>query len=374
MHHLRRVLVLGLPALVAACGSDPQRPDIEPVDTAQTRGTLLTSSESLAWWWIKLVWVPGTELVAFTSSSPTGDCAIKTVDATTGSTGVVDGDCTSLYRLLEPYLRRLVAAPDGNALYYTVVIAEAGEREYVLRVADPVGGGTSTLRSVRWEAALAVSPDGQHLAYVTSDSLIVRDLSSGTETHYADFDQETTAHAGPILFSPDGSELLYVVRDRISLSRILHRLSLDDGADELVSLPELAHARLFHWGVSGLEVLLEQWNLREFHVLNFTTGESVQVGSAQREEGGPIEQLGWWNHAWSIDGTRVAYWIHRCFGVTAMFECVVGRSALFVADTRWGTWVRVAYTAGSGPIVFSPDGTRLVYHDSDGDFYVVEVP
>ncbi len=147
MRHLNPLTVLGLSVLVAACVSDPQGPEIEPADTAQTRGTLLTSSESLTSS-SKLVWVPGTELVAFTSSSPTGDCAIKTVDLADGTTSAVDGDCTSLYRLQDPYLRRLVAAPDGNALNYTVVIGEAGDREYVLRVADPVGGGTSTLRSV----------------------------------------------------------------------------------------------------------------------------------------------------------------------------------------------------------------------------------
>ena len=367
MRYLRPLAVLGFSALVAACASDPQGPGIEPADTAQTRGTLLTSGE-----WVgyrsKLAWVPGTELVAFTASSATGDCAIKTVDAVNGATGVVDGDCTSLYSFVEPYFRRLVAAPDGNALYYTVVIGEADDREYLLRVTDPVGGSTSTLRSVRWEAALAVSPDGQHLAYVTSDSLIVRDLSSGTETHY-----ETTYDPGPILFSPDGSELLYGVRDPVSLSLILSRLSLDDGADELVSLPSIdshrAHARLFRWGASGIEMLADLLSLTELHVLNLTTGESVQVGSVQWGE-----HISWRDHAWSIDGTRVAYWIGRCFAVTAMFKCTLGRNALFVADTRSGTRVRVAYTAGYGPTVFSPDGTRLVYNDSDGDFYVIEVP
>jgi len=303
MRHLRVPAILGLWALVGACGKEPQGPEsLEPGDTAQTRGTLLTSGESVLPR-SKLVWVPGMELVAFTSWTPTGEYAIKTVDARRGSTGLVDGDCaswTGLYETFEPSFRRLVAAPDGSALYYTVGIGDDESREWVLRVADPLGVSTSTL-GTGVGGPLAVSPDGRQLAY---DAVIVRDLLSGADRHY----QET---GGPIAFSPDGTELLYGVLELVTLSQV-HRLSLDDGTHELVALPDgVLRTQLFHWGASGIEVLAEvfQQYPSEYYVLNLTTGGSVKVGSIR-----PGERERWLGEgaAWSMDGTRVAYWTWRC--------------------------------------------------------------
>jgi Tol biopolymer transport system component len=78
--------------------------------------------------------------------------------------------------------------------------------------------------------------------------------------------------------------------------------------------------------------------------------------------------------AWSLDGTHVAYWIGQCFDFSTSLECVLARYALFVADVRTGTWSRVGLTsAAPGSSALSPDGTRLVYHVSDGAFYLVEL-
>jgi hypothetical protein len=208
------------------------------------------------------------------------------------------------------------------------------------------------------------------LAVLANDSLIVRDLSSNAETYHADFAR--MGRSGPIAFSPDGTELLngYGVA-----GLTLHRLSLADGTGVSIPLPDAVHARLFHWGTSGIEMLGELIYPQQIHVFNLTTGESVQVGSIQRGEGVPYEDFGHRYHAWSSDGTRVAYWTSRCLAWAALFDCSISRQSLFVADTRSGSRVSVAYTgAGSGPTVFSPNGTRLVYHDSDGGFYLVDVP
>jgi len=387
--HLLPLVVLGFSALVAAsgCGEllQPREAarEIDPLDTIQTRGALLASGE---WARGQLAWVPGTELIAFNSNPAAGvGKAIKTVDAGSGEVGVVDSDYlwTALGSLL-PH-RALVAAPDGSALYYLVGMGAVGSYESVLRAADPIAGGMRTLRS-GVEPTLAVSPDGERLAYLAgrdpqnyTDSLIVRDLSNGAETNYGRYDRYESG--GPIVFSPDGTELLYEVRNSATLSRILYRLSLDGGTDELVSLPDRARARLIRWGASGIEVLAEisQEYPSEYHVLNLTTGGSVQVGSITRGEGEPYENWVSRYAAWSMDGTRVAYWTIRCIEWAQMFDCSLTRCALFVADTRTGTRVRVAYTSDrTGPTAFSPDGTRIVYHgapeNSSGNFYVVEVP
>jgi hypothetical protein len=283
MRHLSPLNVLGLSAIVVACGSDPQGPAIEPADTAQTRGILLTSGE-----WVfhggPLVWVPGTELVAFPSPD-TGGCAIKTVHAGSGGTSVIDGDCLSIRSLMlwgrERYFRSLVAAWEGNALYYSVGIGGSLYADWVLRVADLVGGGTSTLHS-GVAPALAVSPDGQHLGFDRSDSPIVRHLSSGAETHYGDYGQQEGS-GGPITFSPDGNELLY--GKWVPLELTLRRLSLDDRTSEQVSLPfSWSDARLLHWGASGIEVLAETSG---YHVHNLTTGGQSRSVRFSADSGSP---------------------------------------------------------------------------------------
>ena len=378
MPYLRPLAVLGFTALVAACDREPAGPEVlDPSDTAQTHGTLLARGHAPIY--DHLAWIPGTELVAFTSSSA-GGFYVKTVDAASGHVGVVDS-AAGLQAPDGPYLRRLVAAPDGRALYYTVGIGDPRNPEWVLRAADPVGGGTSTLRS-RVAPALAVSPNGQQLAYVARgdsreyDSLIVRSLSSGSESYHGDYDGQN-GDGGPILFSPDGTELLY--GQWVPLSWPLRRVALGDGTGQTITLPDgVVRAQLFHWGASGIEALAEvsQQYPSDYRVLTLSTGASVQVGALRSGEGVPWE--GWVSgfEAWSTDGSRVAYWIGRCLQWSDLFDCGVARYALYVADARTGTRTRVAYTGGgAGPTVFSPDGGRIVYHSpSTGEFYVVDVP
>ena len=385
MRCLSPLAFLAFLALVAACENDPYAPEfgIDPVDTTQTHGTLLATNVVLNYR-EPLVWIPGTELIAFFSPTQSvAGCAIWTVDVGTGETTIVDVGCAPQEGF--PYVRQLVAAPNGSALYYSVWIDAPRSLELELRAADPAGGDVTTLRAGRaW--ALAVSPDGQHLAYQIQDSVLVRDMDSGIEYHYPVLGAARPINprlgaARPITFSPDGAELLYEVRDPVSLSRTLRRLSLEDGTSKIVPLPQ-AITRHFHWGASGVMVLAEvvHEHQSEYSVFNLTTGESVQVASVPRGERVPYTQFHWGRETWSMDGTRVAYWTGTCHEWADFLNCSIQRRALFVADTRSGARARVVYTSrDSSPVVFSPDGTRLAYFSSEsvvspGDFYVVDVP
>jgi hypothetical protein len=370
MRHLRPFGILTLSALAVACtATEPRGYELRDFrDTLQTRGTLLCSGNCPIYF--NLVWIPGTELVAFASWLPTGGQAIVAVDVQTRQVAVLDSGGASV-QSDRPYFSWLVGA--GGILYYT---GKDG-----LRIADPVRGSASTLRS-GVSSPLALSSNGRYLAFVAhGDSLVVRDLASGAERYYADYDS-SRGTGGPIVFSADDTELLCGAH--VSFDFPLRRVSLADGASKAISLPDgVLFAQLFRWGASGIEALAEDSRHypSEYRVFNLTTGASVRVGQIQGGSNAPVEMWMSGYEAWSPDGTRVAYWSERCHEWAGMFDCSVVRYALYVADTRTGAQVRVAYTSDrAGLTVFSPDGRRIVYHtyrmyDWDADAaYLVDVP
>lgn len=385
MRFLRPLVLVGLSALCWACARDSAGSELDPLDpldTLQVLGTPLATSQRLVSR-TKLVWIPGSELIAFKTASD-DECAVKTLDVGTGAVDVVDGECALSFMDMWPCCGRLAAAPDGTALYYTVGVGGPTSQRWPLRVAHRTGDSITTLRdSVPYNTTIAVSPNGRLLAWVAgrdyeggNDFVVVRDLLSESETQYA----VAEGQGKVITFSPDATELLYDVRENFSTVDILHRLALADGIDRVV--PTRPHyAQLFRWGSSGIEVLAEVFPTSgsvissEYRVLNLMTGGSVQVGEIQRDYDGSFQQPARLYSAWSNDGGQVAYWISSVW-----YEWGVGRWALFVADTRTGNRVRVALGTSCGPTVFSPDGRRVVYFrgpvgDSDtGTFYVVDVP
>ena len=90
MRHLTKLTILCSAALVAACGSEPYEPISDPLDTAQVPGTRVTTEMFTLAYGSKIVWVPGTELVAFTSG-----CAVATIDVVLGSFTALDTNCTA---------------------------------------------------------------------------------------------------------------------------------------------------------------------------------------------------------------------------------------------------------------------------------------
>ena len=114
MRHLRSPALLAFSALAVACATEPSHTFLGARDTLQTRGALLSSADKLGRG--KLVWVPGTDLVAFISFRGTAyQLAVWTVNTATGSMRLVDDDLTPRggsddHSCFETF----VAAPDGR--------------------------------------------------------------------------------------------------------------------------------------------------------------------------------------------------------------------------------------------------------------------
>jgi len=344
---------------MSACGDGPVEPIDGPLDTTQVRGTLLLSGDSVDTY-ASLTWIPGTDLVVYSSSPTGGDCAIKTVAVSDGTTSVVDDDCFDVPGSKYSYHRNIVAANDGMAIYYTVRVEDdIGGREQVLRSADPAGSDVTTIRR-HVVLALALSRDGNQLAYLAgpaSDSLMLRELATDVETELA-YGGEFPL---PILFSPNDMELLYQPLGE------LYRILLIDGTTVPATSPVFPPHAL-HWDESGLSVMVHQSGGFEVH--NLMTGEVRSVSDE-------VQDSPWMRSAqtWSTSGDRVAYAAPFCLDEFLYpGGCRLERVALFTADPRTGSHTRVVFTVGVfGKAVFSPDGKRIVYN-LDGDLYISHVP
>ncbi len=388
MRFLRPLVFASLAALCGACANDTAAPapEVDPLDTLQVLGTPVGASQRWVLTAGKLVWIPGSELIAFTTESHAGTgCAVKTLDVGTGAVDVIDANCASV-RGAGRFTSKLVAAPDGTALYYTGVgVYSPPSVRWPLRVAHGIGDSVTTVHdNVGEGVSIAVSASGKLVAWVErhsiaegGDSVVVWDVLSGRETRY-----QHIGHGSAITFSPDDAELLFLwsfpsFRTHLDDRSYLARLSLGDGVVQSVDgRPE--SAQLYRWGSSGIEVLAEVSPTSdsdvpsEYRVLNLMTGSSVQVATIRRD---PYEEFVSGYAAWSSNGDRIAYWVRSWY-----VEGVVRRNALFVADTRTGNRVRVAFTDAAGPMVFSPDGMRVVYFSYPagdaypGTFYEVDVP
>jgi hypothetical protein len=344
--------------LVVACDEAPLEPNPEnelTPDTAEVRGRLVLAGDSVDDF-VTLTWIPGTESVVYSASPSTGGCAIKSVDVTTGVVNVLDDDCVDVPGSRNSLWRNIVVAGDGSALYYASMVGASAEWE--LRSVDLSNGVVSTLRK-DMVYVLALSPDARKLSYVAGpdDSLVLRDVSTGFETVLGDY-------VFPLLFSPDGTELLYE-----ELQRQLYRLSLAGGTSQAVTLPDTLVRYAYHWDSNGLRVLASESGAMQ--VRNLLGGGLVHIGDTASFAAVQAQTT-----IWSVTGERVAYGIYHCLDdvVIAGSECRNERVALHVADPTTSASERVAFVRPTlGSTVFSPSGDRIVY-SVNGDLYVSDVP
>jgi len=271
---------------------------------------------------------------------------------------VLDDDCVDVPGSRNSLWHNIVVSGDGSVLYYASRVGvDRASAEWALRSVDLSSGVVSTLRK-DIVFILALSPDARNLAYVAgpNDSLVLRDVPTGVETVLGDF-------VFPLLFSPDGTELLYE-----ELQRQLYRLSLAGNTSEAVTLPDTVVRYSYHWGSHGLKVLASESGAMQ--VRNLLGGGLILYGDTA-SFAAVLPQT----TIWSANGERVAYGIYQCLDefVVEGSECKNERVALYVADANAASSARVAFVRPyMGSAAFSPSGDRIVY-SVNGDLYVSDV-
>jgi len=293
-----------------------------------------------------------------------------------------------------PVTGALQLSPDGAWLHhYTQTWDPAAEEPFgehpeqsFIYARLPVEGGPAETLIERApypgevSVAYALSPDGAVLAFHRGSEtpITLYDIEQGIET-------ELDVDGSPVLFSPDGSELLFIEGDAFIEGNALSIASLDDATVTpfISDIPDTAGV---HWEgdqlelVSIREVEVEEKWYNEFRVWVTDRRGNERAVTGERD----LRHEACGGAALSPDGSQVAASFYDCLAPSGFWGgCDLTQSVLYLIDIESGEVSRIGATqnAGFGIMAFSPDGSRLAYGagfpadaGNAGDLYVLELP
>jgi hypothetical protein len=326
------LMFLCVAAMNLSCQSpNPAEPSRTP---AEDRGIPLTSGVSFG---TELVWSRSGGEVYYSTAWPG---SIRAVSVSDKSTRVLDQRASW----------SLTLSSDGNYLYYLIA-----SDTLLLSDLFRINLTTQTLELVISHVSrqiispYIVSPDNNHIAYLSDSSLYVLDLVTMVNRRMA--------VGEPLVFSPDGKEILYRQYPTYNI------LSCESGATRSISTGlgegELYLIRLFRWDDRGIRIF---YNAMDYSVRNLTTGTTVRIWNVTSPES--PENM---HYAWSPDGKRIALWTWSCVKGQGLFTCDLAQYILHIIDIDAQSERRIASGNSSSPsrvsgsIAFSADGRRIAY-------------
>jgi hypothetical protein len=330
-------------AMSLSCQSpNPAEPSRTPTED---RGISLTSG---AWSsWTELVWSKSGHEIYYNTLSPG---SIRAVSVSDKSTRLLDAGASD-------WPNSLTLSSDGNHLYYLIpwpgiFTSKLFRINLTTQVSEAVI--SDVFRYI-------VSPDNNHIAYVSSDSsLCVLDLVTMLERRMA--------VGEPLVFSPDGKEILFRRRTYPNPDSY-NILSWENGATRSISiglsaeeLPGTEPIKLFRWDSRGTRIFYVGPSGYNFNVRNLTIGTTVRIWNvASPESPDPL------HYGWSPDGNTIALWTSRCLKPKDLFNCDVLQHTLHTIDIdaqreRRIAWGNLSPSEGYGRwMAFSPDSRRIAY-------------
>jgi Tol biopolymer transport system component len=351
----RNLFVPVLALAFSGCNPAPVELD-EDLGTEIVTGLVMGSAIYEDGWTVaEIVWSSDSREIFFLSGDYIGPLAsdIAAVDVETATTRVLTSTLgnTGSFQL----------SHDGEWLYFYDVTVDpdvAVEEDHVYARVAVEGGTPETVMESAPQQRYALSPDGAYLAYGGhGHPVALYDIAQGTT-------DDLDVNGVPLLYSPDGSELL-VFSDYDDLEIV----SLDDGtAAHWTSLGGL-NADV-HWEGNRLELVsyVDVWDEQDedepdgFQVLvtdrSGNTRAVTEEGALDYDSAGAGEL--------SPDGTQVAIWFGYCLDDD---EPCRQQYVLHLIDIASGSISTIGATQISmpSPMAFSPDGRHLAYVATSGN-------
>jgi dipeptidyl aminopeptidase/acylaminoacyl peptidase len=348
---MHRVAVAAIAVGLAGCSTggitDPGTELPEDRGTEIQTGVGVAPTTQLAWS------ADGTELYFQTSEAQP---RLMAVPVTGGTARQLDGP-------RDGYVS-LTVAPDGSALFFAANLTTGRRTAYRLPLAtgaaEPLGPVSAFVAQVPADGGVVLpARDGSVFAVAAApDSAVV--FSGGSRTALA------TGCERVVLFSPDSRQLL--CQRGVLGSGSYSIINVQTGASQQVQVVPQAQGSLtmLSWTSAGIRSLIV--NPIGLEAYDVATAQTTAIWTApQREIAVDIR-----HGTWSLDGSRIAFWIGECIRLRGLSQCDLGQSILYVVEPntdREGVVAIAHGTQGGQSIALSPSGDRVAYV-FDGRIYL----
>ncbi|MGH7500838.1 MAG: TolB family protein [Longimicrobiales bacterium] len=337
----------GLVLALVACGDNITDTGME---LPENRGTELQSQIAVEFF-TEIAWSPDGSEIYFESPGPPARLFVAALSG--GPPRELDGGRDAYFDV--------TAAPD--AVYFTTDLEAGNRSSYRL----PLDGGEpvlitdrapSTLAQLRADGrVLLPSPSGATVVYITApDSIFTYGVASGTRTFIA------RACERIVTFSPDGTEILCVTG--IGGDGEFVRVNLATHATTATTVLPIAEGfpMVVHWGAAGIRALYQA----ALGGLSIWENDARTTVFQLPARGGLVIDPR--NASWSVDGNRIAYWVHECLRRRGLSTCELGQSILYISElsAERSGYVAVAQGEVNGQfIALSPSAVRVAYTFED---------
>jgi Tol biopolymer transport system component len=206
-------------------------------------------------------------------------------------------------------------------------------------------------RGIRASRAIIPAPDGHRFAYGASGDIYIRDQATGVTEQVAA--GGPTKELTPPVWSTDGKQLAFSVRDTVTNVSLIKILDLSTRATRTIPMPAEGGAYLMDWTRDGRYLLYNDMRAQSLRILAIDDGSVTAVSDGVWP---------WQRATFSPDGRFVVYGHGGALGARPIcVQSVTGGSCHEIAMSGAEMYPHP---------LWSPDGSAIAYQDDEGIWVV----